>query len=79
MEEKKKPSKQIEPLHGVKETAKILKLAESPTYEYVRKGILPHVRIPAYNAEGDLVRYNIRFRPSDIQEFIENHIVQASR
>lgn len=51
------------------EVAKMLKVNRRTIYHWIEKGQIPYIR---FNSK------TIRFRPIDIQEFIQNHFVKAS-
>lgn len=51
------------------EVAKILKVDKRTIYYWIERKTLPHVRIN---------RKVIRFRPVDIEEFIQKHLIKAS-
>lgn len=61
-------------LLAVEEAAAILKVKPGTVYDWVSKGILPHVRILAGKR-----RPVIRFRRSAIEQFVQQQSVPAQR
>ena len=61
-----------EKLLAVDEAAAILKVKPGTIYDWASRGVLPHVRILAGHR-----RPVIRFRRSDLEEFIRDRAVSA--
>jgi predicted DNA-binding transcriptional regulator AlpA len=55
--------------------AKAWGMSASWIYEKAATGELPAVKFPCLNAKGEVVRYSVRFRPADAQDFIARHRV----
>ena len=56
----------LEPLLTARDVAPLLGVGVSTLYEWQRKGLIPYIRLPGHG---------IRFRPSDLQAWIESRVI----
>ena len=54
----------------VDEVTQVLGVSRSKIYDLISKGQLPYVKIGAGKSGG------VRFRPEDLRQFADNHLVQ---
>jgi hypothetical protein len=62
-----------EPLLTASDLQRMLKVSRATSYNLAATGRIPSVRIPCFSDNGRVVKHLVRFRPSDIHDFIEKH------